>query len=48
MNHFGEILACGHVNVRVIAQRAARECVEALKQFEAMRHDKDDADVRNK
>ena len=47
MNHLGKIFSCRHVNVRVIAQRAARERIEALQQFKVVGHDENHADIRN-
>ena len=48
MNDFGEIFPRGYVNIGVIAERSARQCIEAMEQFEAMGHDENDADVRDK
>src|SRR5262252_5703885 len=45
MNHFRQVLARGHVNIRVIAECTARELVKALEQIEAMRHDENYPDV---
>src|SRR5918999_54891 len=38
----------GHMDVRVVTERAARERIEALQQPEVMRHHQNDADVRDK
>ena len=48
VNHFRQILAGGNVNIGVIAERAARQRIEALEDSKAMRHDENHADIRHK